>query len=107
MKALECLQHYIFFSDGQSQITLVSVVVSGRNSNSLKPLCMSLLPAINKKVEELRESVHNIFPHHKSIGIFLGAQGQLSLQSMVGSGRISNSSKTLWLSSLPANMKKI
>ena len=35
------------------------------------------------------------------------AQGQLTLQSTVRSGQISNSSKTVWLSSLPAKMKKI
>ena len=39
------------------------------------------------------------FSHYKSMGIFPGSQGQLTLQSMVGSGQIS---KTLWLSSLPA-----
>ena len=38
---------------------------------------------------------------------FPDAQGQLSPQSMVGSGRISNSCETLWLSSLPCRMKKI
>ena len=37
------------------------------------------------------------------MGIFPDAQGQLILQSMVGSGQISNSSKTLWLSFLPEN----
>ena len=41
------------------------------------------------------------------MGIFPDAQGQVTLQSMVGSGQISNSSKNLWLSSLPAKMKKI
>ena len=41
------------------------------------------------------------------MGIFPDAQGQLTLQSMVGSGQISNSSKILWLTSLPAKMKKI
>ena len=41
------------------------------------------------------------------MGIFPDAQGQLTLQSMFGSGQISNSSKTLWLSLLPAKMKKI
>ena len=41
------------------------------------------------------------FFHYKSMGIFPDAQGQLTLQSIVGSGRISNSSETLWLSSLP------
>ena len=45
--------------------------------------------------------------HYMSMGIFPDAQGQLSLQSMVESGQISNSSKTLWFSSLPAKMKKI
>ena len=47
------------------------------------------------------------FSHYKSMGIFADAQGQLTLQSMVGSGQISNSSKSLWLSLLPAKMKKI
>ena len=45
--------------------------------------------------------------HYKSFGIFPDAQGQLTLLSMVGSGPISNSFETLWLSSLPAKMKKI
>ena len=47
------------------------------------------------------------FSHYKSMGIFPDAQGQLTPQSVVGSGQISNSSKTLWLSSLTAKMKKI
>ena len=41
------------------------------------------------------------------MGILPDAQGQLTLQSMVGFGQISNSSKTLWLSSLSAKIKKI
>ena len=48
-----------------------------------------------------------IYNDYKSMGIFPDAQGQLTLQSMVGSGQILNLSKTLWLSSLPAKMKKI
>ena len=47
------------------------------------------------------------FSHYKSMGIFPEAQGQLTLQSTVRSGQISNSSKTLWLSSLPSKIKKI
>ena len=47
------------------------------------------------------------FSHYKSIGIFPTAQGQLTLHSMVGSNLISNSFETLWLSSLPAKVKKI
>ena len=36
---------YINFLDAQGQITLELVVVSGRNLNSSKLLCMSSLPA--------------------------------------------------------------
>ena len=42
------------------------------------------------------------FSLYKSMGIFPDAQGQLTLQSKVRSGQISNSFETLWLSSLPA-----
>ena len=48
---------YINFSEAQGQITLVSVVVSGRNLNSSKLSCMSSLPArmrmIKSKMKEL------------------------------------------------------
>ena len=47
------------------------------------------------------------FSHYKYMGIFPDAQGQLTPQSLVRSGRISNSSEMLWMSSLPASMKKI
>ena len=40
------------------------------------------------------------------MGIFSDAQGQLTPQSLVQSSRYSNSSRILWLSSLPASMKK-
>ena len=40
-------------------------------------------------------------------GFFPDAQGQLTPQSLVRSGRISNSSEMLWMFSLPASMKKI
>ena len=39
--------------------------------------------------------------------IFQDAQGQLTPQSKVWSGRISNPSELLWLSFFPARMKKI
>ena len=45
--------------------------------------------------------------HFKSMGIFPDAQMQLTPQSNVGSGRNTNSVKTLCLSLLPARMKKI
>ena len=47
------------------------------------------------------------FSHYKSNGIFPGAQGQLTPQSLVRSGRISNSFEVLWMSSFSASMKKI
>ena len=63
---------YITFSDVQEHITLVLVVVSGRNLNSSKLLCMSSLPArmrlIKSKMKEL-ECLQD-FSHYKSMGIF-------------------------------------
>ena len=70
---------------------------------------MSSLPArmrmIDSKMKELECSQD--FSHYKSMEIFPDAQGQLTPQSLVRSGRISNSSEMLWMSSLPASMKKI
>ena len=70
---------------------------------------MSSLPArmrlIKSKMKELECSQD--FSHYKSMGIFTDAQGQLTPQSLVRSGRISNSSEMLWMSLLPASMKKI
>ena len=100
---------YSNFSDAQRQITLVLVVVSGRNLNSSKLSCMSLLPArmrmIDSKMKELECSQD--FSHYKSMGIFPYAQGQLTPLSLVRSGRISKSSEVLWMFLLPASMKKI
>ena len=90
---------YIDFSDAQGQITLKSVVVSGRNWNSSKLSCMSLLPTrmklIHTKMKELEWSQD--FSHYKSMGIFLDAQGQLTPQSLVESGQNKNLSEILWL----------
>ena len=100
---------YIDFLDAQGQITLESVVVSGRNLNSSKLLCMSSLPArmrmIESKMKELECSQD--FSHYKSMGIFPDAQGQLTPRSLVESGPNSNLSEILWLSLLPASIKKI
>ena len=63
---------------------------------------MSSLPArmrlIKSKMKELECSQD--FSHYKSMGIFPDAQGQLTPQSLVRSGRISNSSEMLWMSSI-------
>ena len=88
MKALEWSQHYTSIS---------------------KFSCMSSLPArmrmINSKMKELECSQD--FSHYKSMGIFPDAQGQLTPQSLVRSGRISILSEMLWTFLLPASMKKI
>ena len=100
---------YINISDAQGQITLVLMVVSGGNVYSSKLSCMSSLPArirmIDSKMKELECSQD--FSRYTSIGIFPDAQGQLTLQSLVRSGRISNSSEMIWMFLLPASMKKI
>ena len=94
---------YSNFSDTQGQIGIC------RNLNSSKLSCMSSLPArmrmIDSKMKELECSQD--FSHYKSMGIFPDAQGQLTPQSLVRSGRISNSSEMLWMFLLPASMKKI
>ena len=70
---------YVNFSDAQGQITLESVVVSGRNLNTSKLSCMSSLPArmrmIKSKMKELECSQD--YSHYKSMGIFPDAQGRL------------------------------
>ena len=83
-------------------------MVSGRNLNSSKLSCMSFLPARMKMIEsKLKElECSQDFSHYKSMGIFPDAQGQLTPQSLLRSGRISNSSEILYMSSLPASMKK-
>ena len=100
---------YINFSDAQRQITLELVAVSGQTFNSSKLSCMSSLPArmriIDLKMKELECSQD--FSHFKSMAFFPDAQGQLSPQSLVRSGRFSNSSEMLCMFSLPVSMKKI
>ena len=88
---------YINFSDAQGHITLVLVVESGRTLSSSKLLCMISLPArmrmIGSKMKKLECSQD--VSHYKSMGIFPDAQWQLPPQSVVRSGRISNSSEML------------
>ena len=50
--------------------------------------------------------VSQYFSHYKSMGIFPDAQGQVTHKSLVGSSRISNPFEILWLSLLPARIKK-
>ena len=98
----------INFSDAQGQLTPRSVMESCRNSNSFKLIWLVLSPAIMKKIHPkmkvLEWSQH--FSHYRSMGIFPDAQGQLTHKSLVGSCRISNPFEILWLSLLPARIKK-
>ena len=88
---------YINFSDAQGQITLELVVVSGQNLNSSKLSCMSSLPARMRMIESKKKELEcsQDFSHYKSIEFFSDAQGQLTPQSSVRSGRISNSFEML------------
>ena len=77
--------------DAQGQVTLWSVVLSGRISNSSKLLCMPSMKRIRSKTGEKKWQQH--FPHYKSMAIFSGAKGQLTPQLVVGSRRISRSNE--------------
>ena len=67
---------YINFSDAQGQITPESVVVSGRNLNSSKLSCMSLLPARIKMIQSKKKELEfTTFSHYKFMGIYLNPKG--------------------------------
>ena len=96
----------------------ILTLIKGRNSianlrkfkliQAFMQVFVESLPARMKKIKlkmKVLDSSQDFSPY-KSMGIFPDAQGQLSLQSTVRSGPISILSKTLWLSSLPAKMKK-
>ena len=70
---------------------------------------MSSVTARMKKIKLKMKALEcsQDFSHYKSMGIFSDAQGQLTLQSMVRSNQILNSSKTLRLSLLLTKMKEI
>ena len=65
---------YSNFSDAQGQITLELVVVSGRNLNLFKLLCMSCKNKDDRiKMKELECSQH--FSHYKSMVFFQMPKG--------------------------------
>ena len=115
MKVLECWQHFLhhksmgIFPDAQGQLTPKSMVWFGQILNSSVLLWLFWLSARMKKIRSKMKALEcwQRFLHYKSMGIFPDAQGQLTPQSMVWFGRISNSFVLLWLSWLPARMKKI
>ena len=99
---------FINFLDAQGQLTPKSVMESCRNSNSSELIWLVLSSArmnkIHPKMKVLEWSQH--FSNYKSMGIFPDAQGQLTHKSLVQSCRISNPFEMLWLSLLPARIKK-
>ena len=99
---------FIDFSHAQGQLTPKSAMESCRNSNPFKLLWLTLLPARMKKIQWKMKALEwsQLFSHYKSMGIFPNAQGQLTHKSFVEYCPISNPSKILWLSSLPARIKK-
>ena len=100
---------FIDFSHPQGQLTPKSVMESCRNSNPSKLSWLTLLPARMKKIHWKMKVLEwsQRFSHYKSMGIFPNAQGQLTHKSFVGYCPISNPSEILWVSLLPARMKKI
>ena len=58
-------------------------------------------------IKNERASMETAFFHCKSMGNFLDAQGQLTPQSVAQSGRNSNLSEILCMSSLSASIKRI
>ena len=99
---------FINFSDAQGQLTRKSVMGSCRNLNPSKLLWLNLLPARMKKIHWKMKALEwsQRFSHYKSIGIFPNAQGQLTHKSFVGYCPILNPSEILWVSLLPARIKK-
>ena len=99
---------FINFSDAQGQLTPKSMMESCPNSNSSELLWLVLvserMKKIHPKMKVLERSQH--FSHYKSMGIFPNAQGQLTHKSLVQYCQISNPFEKLWLSSLPARIKK-
>ena len=106
--AREITTLFIDSPDPQGQVTPKSEKESCRNSNSFKLWWLVLLPARKKKIhtkmKALEWSQH--FSHYKSMGIFSDAPGQLTPQFEVWSCWISIPSEILWLSSIPARIKK-
>ena len=75
--------------DAQEQLTMSSLIRSGLISNSSKLICMSSFSASMKiiclRIAEKKWQHH--FSHYKYLGIsFSDAQGQLTPQSVIGSG---------------------
>ena len=82
---------------------------SSRISNSSKLSCIISLPANMKRIRSrtAEKKWRHHFSHYKPMGIFSDVQGQLTMQSVIQSGRNSNSSELSCMLSLPASMQRI
>ena len=100
---------FIDFSHPQGKLTPRSVMGSCRNSNPSKLLWLTLLPARMKKIHWKMKALEwsQCISHYKSMGIFPNTQGQLTHKSFVGYCPISEPCEILWVSLLPARMKRI
>ena len=106
IEAVECSQHY----------TSIFQTCKGDNFGvdggiwqkfKLIQAFMHVLITCKNEVDQIKNEeleCSQDFSHYKSMGIFPDAQGQPTPQSLVRSGRISNSSEMLWMSSLPASI---
>ena len=93
------------FSDAQGQ--LLNCAIHGRirlNFELVRDFMIVLLTCKNEEDLIINEGARVLTRLYID---FSNAQGQLTPQSVVESGRNSNSSKLLWLSLLPARIKKI
>ena len=106
--AIVVITLFIDFSHAQGQLAPTSMMESCRNSKPSKLLWLTLSPARMKKIHWKMKVLEwsQRFSHHKSMGIFPNAQGQLTHKSFVGNCPISNTSEILWVSLLPARIKK-
>ena len=100
---------FIDFSDAQEQLTPKSVINLPK-FKSIQAFIVNLVTCKNEEdtLENEGTRVVTCFSHYKSMGIFPNAQVQLTHKPFVGYMYfpISNPSKILWYSSLPARIKK-
>ena len=101
--------YLVFFRHSRAANSIVSDGIGQKSKLIQAFMVVFILPARMKKVHPKMRGLewsHHL-SHYKSMGIFPDAQRQLTRQSLVRSYQISNPTKILLLSSLPARMKKI
>ena len=86
---------------------LATIATGSANPVALMPVLLTSNFDDHSIRKNERASMETAFSHYKSMGNFLEAQGHLTPQSVVKSGRNSNLSEILCMSSLPASIKRI